>query len=139
MKESKIFEVTKSTQEWKRELDADAYRVLREHGTEPPFVNRYNAHKEPGTYLCAGCNSPLFAAEAKYESGSGWPSFYEPVEKNAIGTVEDRRLGMERTEIHCARCGGHIGHVFPDGPRPTGLRYCTNSAALRFRSRKEEK
>ena len=123
---------TKSNEEWRKELSPQAYHVLREHGTEPAFHNKFNAHKATGFYLCGGCSAPLFSSEAKYESGSGWPSFFEPVNKQALGTDVDKRLGSIRTEIHCARCGGHIGHVFPDGPQPTGLRYCTNSAALNF-------
>jgi len=127
------FSVEKSAEEWKKELSPLAYHVLREHGTEPAFKNEYNSHKEQGIYTCAGCAAPLFSSLAKYESGSGWPSFYEPVDPESIGQNKDQRYGMERVEIFCARCGGHIGHVFPDGPKPSGLRYCTNSAALKFK------
>jgi len=126
------FPIEKTTEEWKRHLSADAYRVLREHGTEPPFQNRYDHHQEAGAYRCAGCGQELFSSEHKYDSGSGWPSFWQPISREALGEDSDRRFGMDRTEIHCSQCGGHIGHVFPDGPRPTGLRYCTNSAALEF-------
>jgi peptide-methionine (R)-S-oxide reductase len=126
------FAIEKSDEQWKEELDPQAYHVLREHGTEPPFQNKYNDHDAEGVYLCGACGQPLFSSEAKFDSGSGWPSFYEPIDKGALGMERDSRFGMERTEIHCSRCGGHIGHVFTDGPAPTGLRYCTNSAALRF-------
>lgn len=126
------FPIEKTAAEWKRTLPEDAHRVLREHGTEPAFRNKYDHHQEAGTYECAGCGQPLFRSADKYDSGSGWPSFFQPIKQEAVGEDTDRRFGMNRTEIHCSQCGGHIGHVFPDGPRPTGLRYCTNSAALRF-------
>lgn len=129
---SERFTVEKTDAEWKQALSPDAYRVLRQHGTEPPFQNEYDHHRASGSYRCAGCGQELFSSGAKYDSGSGWPSFYQPVQPEALGTDQDQRFGMRRSEIHCSRCGGHIGHVFPDGPRPTGLRYCTNSAALRF-------
>lgn len=132
------FEIEKPEDEWKKKLSAEAFRVLRQHGTEPPFANEYNDHHERGVYTCAGCGHPLFKSEAKYESGSGWPSFYQPIDKENLGEDIDRRFGMTRTEIHCKRCGGHIGHVFADGPRPTGLRYCTNSAALKFKGKNED-
>ncbi len=129
---SNKFRIEKAEDEWKKSLSKEAYHVLREHGTEPPFRNEYDRHWAEGVYRCAGCDQELFSSKAKYDSGSGWPSFYQPSEGGAIGENVDQRFGMRRTEIHCSRCGGHIGHVFPDGPRPTGLRYCTNSAALRF-------
>lgn len=138
MAEEKTFVVNKSNEEWRKELSADAYRVLREHGTEPAFRNEFNSHKGQGLYLCGGCSAPLFKSEAKYESGSGWPSFFQPISKDAIGVNVDKGHGMVREEIHCSACGGHIGHVFTDGPKPTGLRYCTNSAALKFRSESEQ-
>jgi peptide-methionine (R)-S-oxide reductase len=123
--------VEKSDSEWKAELTPEQFRVLRQHGTEAPGTSPLNAEKRAGTFLCAACSSALFDSDTKYESGSGWPSFFAPVE-GAVDTTEDRSLGMRRVEVHCARCGGHLGHVFPDGPQPTGLRYCMNGAALTF-------
>lgn len=117
-------------EEWRRRLTPERYRVLRGKGTEPPFTGRYDRETTPGTYRCAGCGSPLFRSEAKYESGSGWPSFTEPERGDRVRTEPDRSLMMERTEVLCAACGGHLGHVFADGPAPTGLRYCINSASL---------
>jgi peptide-methionine (R)-S-oxide reductase len=122
--------VEKTDQEWKAELTPEQYRVLRERGTERAFTGRYHATKEPGTYRCAGCGAELFSAEAKYESGTGWPSFWEPAKDGAVETERERSLLGARTEVHCASCGGHLGHVFPDGPHPTGLRSCINSCAL---------
>jgi len=123
MKESKKFEVTKSTEEWRRILSPEVYHVLRERGTERAFSHEYNSKKDPGIYRCAGCGNSLFSSKAKYDSGCGWPSFYEPIEENAVGNNVDKSLFMTRKEVHCARCGGHLGHVFEDGPPPTGLRY----------------
>ncbi len=131
--------IKKSPQEWKKELPPQAYRVLREHGTEPPFANAYFDKKDKGVYHCAGCGAALFSSRHKYDSGTGWPSFTQPMDEESISTTKDSSLMMERIEVHCRRCGGHLGHVFPDGPRPTGLRYCLNSAALDFRPSSTQK
>ncbi len=125
------FEISRTDEEWRRALGAERFRVLREHGTEPPGSSELNHEKRAGTFVCAGCAQPLFSSDTKFESGSGWPSFWAPVE-GAVGTETDRSLFMARTEVHCARCGGHLGHVFPDGPAPTGQRYCMNGLALKF-------
>jgi peptide-methionine (R)-S-oxide reductase len=125
------FEIVKSDDEWRRILKGQAYTVMRHHGTERPYSSPLNAEKRTGTYHCAGCGLPLFASDTKYESGTGWPSFYRPL-PNAIGTKIDRSLLIARTEVHCRRCGGHLGHVFEDGPKPTGLRYCMNGVAMKF-------
>jgi len=125
------FPVEKSQDEWRRELAPDAYRVLREHGTERAGTSPLNDEHRAGTFRCAGCGTPLFNSDTKYESGSGWPSFYKPM-AGAVGTTEDSSHFMRRTEVHCAKCGGHLGHVFPDGPKPTGERYCMNGVALKF-------
>lgn len=118
-------------EEWRQRLSPEAFRVLREHGTERAGTSPLNAEKRPGTFRCAGCGQPLFRSDAKFESGTGWPSFTSPIE-GAVDTTTDRTFGMTRTEVHCASCGGHLGHVFPDGPRPTGQRFCMNGAALGF-------
>ena len=130
-KKTEGFEVEKSDSDWQAALSPTQYRVLRCHGTEAPGTSPLNAEKRPGTFACAGCGAPLFASDTKFESGTGWPSFYEPM-PGAVGTTEDRAHFMTRTEVHCDKCGGHLGHVFPDGPQPTGLRYCMNGAALAF-------
>jgi peptide-methionine (R)-S-oxide reductase len=129
----KDFEVTKTKDEWRKILTPEQYHVLREEGTEAPFKNAYHDNKKEGVYHCAGCDLPLFSSKAKYDSKTGWPSFWEPISPAAIGTKTDWKLIFPRTEVHCARCGGHLGHVFDDGPPPTHLRYCMNSAALVFK------
>ncbi len=122
--------VQKTEAEWRAELNPEQYHVLREQGTEAPFSGEYDHVFEAGTYRCAGCGAELFSSEAKYDSGCGWPAFSTPASDEAIDEESDKTLGMVRTEVMCSNCGGHLGHVFPDGPRPTGLRYCINSAAL---------
>lgn len=125
--------VKKSDSEWQAELSPEQYRILREKGTERAFTGAYTNEKQPGVYLCAGCGHALFDAQTKYDSGSGWPSFWQPVEASAVAEHRDTAHGMTRVEVVCSACGGHLGHVFPDGPRPTGLRYCINSASLKLR------
>ncbi len=120
-----------SDDEWRRRLTPEQYDVLRGHGTEQAWTGCFTGSRDPGTYVCAGCGNPLFRSGEKYESGTGWPSFTRPVSPDAVTATDDRSHGMRRTEVRCARCDGHLGHVFPDGPPPTGLRYCMNSAALR--------
>lgn len=125
--------IEKSKEEWKRELSPEEYRVLIEKGTERAWTGALLNNKESGKYECAGCGNPLFSSETKFDSGSGWPSFFDPIAKDAIKLVVDKSLGMIRTEAVCARCGGHLGHVFHDGPQPTGERYCMNSISLNFK------
>jgi peptide-methionine (R)-S-oxide reductase len=125
------FEITKTPEEWKKILTPEQFATLREEATERSFTSSLNEEKRKGTFSCAGCQLPLFASETKFDSGTGWPSFYDHL-PNAIGTKEDDTLFTSRTEVHCRRCGGHLGHVFEDGPKPTGLRYCMNGVALTF-------
>lgn len=121
-----------SDAEWRDRLSPEQYHVLREGGTERAFTGKYEQNKAHGLYVCGGCGAPLFESETKYNSGSGWPSYYQPVDDSAVEELRDSTHGMVRTEVRCARCEGHLGHVFPDGPNPTGLRYCINSASLGF-------
>jgi peptide-methionine (R)-S-oxide reductase len=127
-----IDKVTKSDAEWQAQLSPAAYHVAREHGTERAFTSPLNDEKRRGMFKCVCCGEAVFNAATKFDSGTGWPSFYAPVAAEAVGTTEDRKFFMRRTEVHCARCDGHLGHVFPDGPKPTGLRYCINGVALTF-------
>jgi peptide-methionine (R)-S-oxide reductase len=127
--------IQKSDAEWKSKLDPMAYNVLRQCGTEPPFTGAFWDHHESGVYSCAGCEAPLFTSKAKFDSGTGWPSFWDALDAKAIRRIEDRSLGMVRIEIRCSKCDGHLGHLFDDGPKPTGQRYCINSASLKFEKR----
>ena len=130
---AKRYAVTKTDAEWKAALSPEQYRILRQKGTEPAFRNAYWDYHGTGTFLCAACDQELFSADDKFDSGTGWPSFTRPIRPDAVDTGSDRSLGIERTEVVCGRCGGHLGHVFDDGPRPTGLRYCMNSGAMTLR------
>lgn len=128
---SEKFEINKTDEEWRKSLTPEQFRVLRKHGTERASTSPLDKNYASGTYVCAGCGQPLFTSETKFNSGTGWPSFYAPIE-NAVGTTTDRSFFMTRTEVHCSRCGGHLGHVFDDGPAPTGQRYCMNGVAMNF-------
>jgi peptide-methionine (R)-S-oxide reductase len=130
---NKTDKIVKTEEEWKKELPADVCYIMREKGTERPFTGKYYEHKEKGTYVCAACGNELFSSDTKFESGTGWPSFYQAIEEGKIETKTDSTAGLIRTEVLCARCGGHLGHVFDDGPPPTGKRFCINSKALDFK------
>jgi peptide-methionine (R)-S-oxide reductase len=128
-----MMKVEKSEAEWRKELSPEAYHVAREHGTERAFTSPLNNEKRKGMFTCVACGRAVFPSDTKFDSGTGWPSFYAPAEERAIGTSTDRKFFMTRTEVHCADCNSHLGHVFPDGPKPTGLRYCINGVALNFK------
>jgi len=138
MAEQTAEKIVKTDEEWRRELTPEQYQILRQKGTERAFTGKYYKTKTPGVYVCAACGQELFDAATKFESGTGWPSFYQPIRSESVAAEVDRSHLMTRTEVHCSRCGGHLGHVFPDGPRPTGKRYCINSASLNLIERQEE-
>ncbi|WP_127123777.1 peptide-methionine (R)-S-oxide reductase MsrB [Chryseotalea sanaruensis] len=135
-KEQQHYTVVKTDQEWKKILTPEQFHILREKGTETAFTGKYWDNHKKGIYTCAACELPLFSSETKFESGTGWPSFYQPLDKQKVSIVIDKSYGMTREEVVCSRCGGHLGHVFTDGPKPTGLRYCLNSASLAFSEKK---
>lgn len=137
MPDKKQHSLPRTEEEWKEKLTAEQYRVLRKKGTEPPFKNQYNSDYADGIYVCAGCGTPLFDSRAKFDSGTGWPSFHSPLDEKAVTEQPDHSLPVTRTEILCSRCNSHLGHVFEDGPEPTGLRYCMNSVCLKRTERNE--
>ncbi len=131
-------EIEKSKEEWRKILTRDQFRILREKGTEQPFTGKYVQHKKKGVYVCAGCGNQLFFSDTKFDSGTGWPSYWAPVSESSLELTPDTSLGMRRTEVLCSQCGGHLGHVFDDGPQPTGQRFCINSVALNFKAPQSE-
>ena len=132
-----VEKITKTEEEWRAQLTEEQFHVTRHHGTERPFTGEYDGCKDDGTYKCVCCGHPLFDSEHKFDSGTGWPSFFQPLDADAVETQTDRSLMMTRNEVHCVRCDAHLGHVFPDGPRPTGQRYCMNSASLKLEPKED--
>jgi peptide-methionine (R)-S-oxide reductase len=135
-KSTEKFAVTKTDAEWKKQLTPEQFHVSRKQGTESPFTGKYWDNHEKGIYKCVDCGQEVFASDTKFESGTGWPSFWQPIKKQNVSETSDNTFGMERTEVHCSKCGGHLGHIFNDGPKPTGLRYCINSSSLAFEKKK---